>query len=295
MLATKDAAKIFSSKGINEIADGDFSLALQLAGLYQEKLAYNFSILNVLEECYKDLKKSYKFEYYIKNIIAEKILLGRHSLNTSTLLNEFRVGESRADCVIFNGITTCYEIKSEFDSVARLESQLRSYLQIFDKVNVVTTDNHIDKVLRISPEAVGVIRLGKNDRLTQIREAQLSSEDIDSDILIASLRQHEYIALTTELCRITPRSPNTEIYDECRSLLRTVGSPELRAAFCKIVKKTRRLNQSFINGLPRVLLSAAIEYRISAAAKRRLQENINIHFSKEAICTIPSSKQSVMS
>lgn len=48
------------------------------------------------------------------NVIANKILLGKHSLNTSHMLSEFRVGYNKADVVIINGTSSVYEIKSEY-------------------------------------------------------------------------------------------------------------------------------------------------------------------------------------
>lgn len=293
MLSTKDAAKIFSSKGINDVAHGDFNFLLEVASSFGDALGEVFSVEDIFQECYKRLKSNYKFEYYIKNVIAEKILLGRYSMNTATLLNEFRVGESKADSVILNGISTCYEIKSEYDSLNRLEVQLSSYLKIFDKVNVVTTEGHLGKVEKIAPESVGILRLGKNDVLTPIRPALLSSEPMDVDILMASLRRNEYLSLVGELCGEIPVSTNTGIYDECRTLLRTVDSSKLRPAFCRIVKKSRKIDKGYVECLPKSLLVAGIEYRVPVANKAQLLQNLKIHFSKETLCTIQYSRRSV--
>jgi hypothetical protein len=293
MLSTRDAAKIFSSKGINDVAHGDFDLVLKVASNFADALGEVFSVEDVFQECYRQLKSNYKFEYYIKNVIAEKILLGRYSINTATLLNEFRVGESKADSVILNGISTCYEIKSEYDSLNRLEVQLSSYLKIFDKVNVVTTEGHLHKVERIAPEAVGILRLGKNDVLTPIRPAAISTEPMDVDVLMASLRRIEYLTLVSDLCGEVPVSTNTGIYDECRRLLRTVDSCKLRSAFCRVVKKTRKIDKGYVESLPKSLLVAGIEYRVPAANKSQLLQNLKIHFSKETLCTTRSSRRNV--
>ncbi|PKG80047.1 hypothetical protein CXF80_18020 [Shewanella sp. Actino-trap-3] len=87
------------------------------------------SIVDVLKT-YATLDKHYRYEYFYKNTIANNRLLGRHSLRTAAMITEFRVGRNIADCVIFNGSSTCYEIKTEFDSLSRLDAQLDSYLQI---------------------------------------------------------------------------------------------------------------------------------------------------------------------
>ena len=80
-------------------------------------LVKEVSLVHVLDSLYSEFKKNYKCEYVYKNTIVNKILLGRHSLNTSTLISELNVGKSKADIVIFNGTSTVYEIKTELDSL----------------------------------------------------------------------------------------------------------------------------------------------------------------------------------
>ena len=45
-----------------------------------------------LDWIYNILFKNYRNEYIYKNVIANRILLGRHNLNTSHMLTEFRAG-----------------------------------------------------------------------------------------------------------------------------------------------------------------------------------------------------------
>jgi hypothetical protein len=68
-------------------------------------------------------------EYVYKTALVRNILLGRHSFQTASMLNEFRVGECKADLAILNGTATVYEVKSERDSLSRLERQLIAYLK----------------------------------------------------------------------------------------------------------------------------------------------------------------------
>ncbi|MEI9986083.1 MAG: sce7726 family protein [Aliidongia sp.] len=57
---------------------------------------------------------------FIAPSVTQKILMGKHSLRTASMLNEFRAGSCKADLVILNGTATVYEIKSERDSLTRL-------------------------------------------------------------------------------------------------------------------------------------------------------------------------------
>ncbi|MET3052232.1 sce7726 family protein [Pseudomonas alkylphenolica] len=295
MLDAKEAAKIFSSKEINAVVRGEFDFLLRVAARYEEQLGDNFVVEDVFDYCFKDISKNYKCEYYLKSLIARKILFGRHSINTATLFNEFRVGDSRADCVILNGISTCYEIKSEYDNVSRLVDQLCSYLKIFDKVNVVATESHVEKILKIAPESVGVIKLGKRDVFTQIRPALLSEDDVDVGVMMASLRRGEYVAMVKELCGFVPAATNVDIYQKCLDMLRGVESSALRKSFCRILKTSRKADVEYLSGVPKSLQIAAIEYPMSTAGRADFLQSMSVHFSKEALCITQSSKQNDMS
>ena len=137
----KYLSRIFSGPSIQTLAtDGrcDFiSSVVKSSGILDE-LRPVTTWESFFEKTYSYLFNNYRNEYVYKNAIANKILLGRHSLNTSNLLTEFRVDKSKADIVILNGTSSVYEIKSEFDSFERLEEQIRSYRKVFGFINVIT-------------------------------------------------------------------------------------------------------------------------------------------------------------
>ena len=95
-------------------------LANELLAL--EYIDSNSPIRDLFDSIFDRLtSKDYRHEFIYKSVIAHKILLGRHSLNTAVLLNEFRVGDCKADVVVINGTSNVYEIKSERDSLCRLK------------------------------------------------------------------------------------------------------------------------------------------------------------------------------
>ena len=147
----RKVAKLFTSNCLNAIANNDFS---SIEKLKIDEIAEKFDAINYLdlyERSYSFLEKNYKNEYIYKNMIARKILMGRHSLKSSVLLSEFRVGTNKADLVLINGCSTCYEIKTEYDSLIRLEDQLSSYTKLFNKVFVVCASKMITDVLHLIP------------------------------------------------------------------------------------------------------------------------------------------------
>lgn len=285
MIFIKEAARLFNSKELSRFAEGNLELLAKVAHRYQESLGDFFYAKDVFDLCYRDFGRNYKNEYFFKNIIAKKILLGRHSLNTATMLNEFRVGNNKADCVILNGASTCYEIKSEYDNLSRLQEQLSSYLKVFDKVYVVTTEKHYEKLEPSMPASVGVLQLSSRNTLTEIKRAGLSEYPVDIEILMSSLRKTEYMSIVHILFGETPKTSNAKTYDACKEMLRGANSGDIRKALCNTLKKTRKADECFIKQLPENLLAAGIEYSFSNASKSRLIHNLNITLSKEALCT----------
>lgn len=65
---------------------------------------------------------------------------------------------ARIDVAVVNCSLHGYEIKSERDTLSRLDQQLGHYANQFHYVTVVAADKHLDGVLAMSPVSVGLIR-----------------------------------------------------------------------------------------------------------------------------------------
>lgn len=55
-------------------------------------------------------------EYVYKNVLLNRIVMGRHSTRTSTAFTEVPIGDSIADFLIINGKATVYEIKTDLEA-----------------------------------------------------------------------------------------------------------------------------------------------------------------------------------
>lgn len=294
-LTVRDAARLFSSKRVTEVANGDYSYLLKVAALYKNSLNENFTAADVFQSSYTALSKEYRSEYFFKNTVAERLLLGRHSINTATVLPEFRVGRSKADCVILNGTSSCYEIKSDFDNLDRLPEQLNFYKKLFDKVFVVVGKAHLQKVIDYCQEDVGILELTTRRNLRIVRDAQAATNDIDISILMRSLRVHEYKEIASKFTTHSLDYSNTEIFKICETILTGAPSIEVRKAFNSTLKKSRKVEKNFILSLPRPLLMAGIGFKLRAEHRQSLIENLNTIFSKDALCTTQSYGASSLS
>ena len=81
----------------------------------------------LISQIYNVLREGYRNEYYYKNTLLNKLLLGIHSVNTTTALTEIPIAKSKADFVLINGKAVVYEIKTELDNFDRLENQINDY------------------------------------------------------------------------------------------------------------------------------------------------------------------------
>lgn len=149
-----------------------------------------------LEENYDVLAKSYRNEFFFKNTLFNKLVLGKYSLNTTSAFSEVIVGKSKADFVLINhNKGKVYEIKTDLDNLERLEYQLEDYSRAFSEVNVVISEKNyypVYKILKESNPSVGIIVLTKNVSLSVRKKAIENNTNLNHDVLFKILRKKEY-------------------------------------------------------------------------------------------------------
>ncbi|MCH8544220.1 MAG: sce7726 family protein [Alcanivorax sp.] len=203
-------------------------------------------------------------EYIYRAAISQKVLTGTHSLRTASMLNEFRVGSSKADLVILNGTATVYEIKSERDSLARLASQVENYKRVFAKVNVIASEGHIEGILEKVPRDVGVMCLSRRYRITTVREAVDCPARICPATVFDSLRMGEGVAILQAMGGSVPEVPNTQRYAALRDLFAALDPVALHVEMVRTLKRTRDLAPlgGFIDRLPGSLQAAGLSVSV---------------------------------
>lgn len=77
-------------------------------------------------------------------------------------------GKARADIVAVNGHVIAYEIKSDFDSINRLKTQIPEYDKNFEMNYIVVGVKYADSISTIIPDYWGII-LAKKTRLNTVR------------------------------------------------------------------------------------------------------------------------------
>ncbi|MCT9871624.1 sce7726 family protein [Paenarthrobacter aurescens] len=235
------------------------------------------SVGAVFDAAYHVLKQTgMRDEYVYRNALTEKILLGRHSLNTATMLREVRTGASKADVVVLNGTSTAYEIKSERDSLARLDNQLNSYRNVFAAVNVVASPLHVRDVLAKVPDDVGVISLSTRFTLQTEREAQNRPDRTSPLLVLELLRVDEALAILKALDINAPEVPNTQIRSELGRIFAALDPEVAHGQMVRTLKESRSQAAlaGFVGSMPSSLRAAFLGMKSDAKSRIRVKEAV---------------------
>lgn len=106
------------------------------------------------------------------------LLLAEHAgEGDSVFLEElgFCRGQVRIDLAVVNGRLHGYEIKSDRDTLKRLDRQLEIYNRILDRATLVVGERHLDEALELLPEWWGLLRIDPSSdrpRFTTIRQSR---------------------------------------------------------------------------------------------------------------------------
>ncbi len=216
-------------------------------------------------------------EYIYKAALTHRVLLGTHSLRTACMMNEFRVGDCKADMVILNGTATVYEIKSERDSLTRLERQIEAYKRVFPTVVVITGENHLESVLSITSPDVGVMRLSNRYQISTVREAVPIPERISSLAVLDAIRIDEAKEILQHLGISIPTVPNTLMRSVLRAEFAKLNPVEVHIEMTRTLKRSRNLVPltRLIEQLPSSLHAAALSVPVRKSDHDRLVGAVN--------------------
>jgi hypothetical protein len=232
-----------------------------------------------LKYTYKFMIKKYRNEYVYKNSLIN-LILKKYGTKNTVAFNEFRVGNSIADIVMFNGISRAFEIKTELDTDKRLKSQLADYKRIFKQSFIVIHESLIDKYKDIDNE-IGIIVLSINRgnvKLDILREAE-NNYIIDPYILIRSLRAEEYKDLIKRYYGYLPSMNAFSAFKICEKMILNIPSSELHQLFTlemKHRKTNMKLMPEYNSYLRQMCLSMHISKKEYIQIENLLKNNINI-------------------
>ena len=207
----------------------------------------------LISEIYCELKNNYRNEYFYKNTLLNKLLLGVHSINTTTALTEIAIAKSKADFVLINGKATVYEIKTELDNLERLSSQIDDYYKAFDHVAVVTYEKNLQqlqKALDSIDKPVGIYVLRKNGKLGTIRKPDKYIGDLDKETIFKLLRKSEYEDIIAQRYGYLPEVTQFKYYSVCKTMFLQIPIEESYLLVLRTLKKRMQLEKEEFVKIP---------------------------------------------
>lgn len=236
--------------------------------------------LDYIQFIYRELQRGYRCEYIYKNELLKWLIKEKATKNT-ILINEFHVGNSIADMVLFNGTSRAYEIKTEYDTERRLNSQLNDYKRLFKECYILVHQDLIEK-FRQEDGAVGIIALIEKPRslgLEVVREA-LPKDEIDYDVLMRSVRTQEYKNIISAYFGALPDVNSLNMFEACKSQMKDIPSDILNTLFISELKKRKSstpLLKDFIKELTQLCLSMHLSQEECDLLKDKLNKPIILY------------------
>ncbi|HQS48153.1 MAG: hypothetical protein B7Y12_08190 [Rhizobiales bacterium 24-66-13] len=273
-------SRLFSSAVVRDLATRGrsalFARLVDEAGLTRAPRP-TATVGDLFEEAFAVLRLgASRDEYVYKSVLTHKVLLGKHSLRTACMLNEFRVGSCKADLVILNGTATVYEIKSERDSLSRLERQLEAYRQVFPSVFVIAGENHVSAVMDIVGDDDGVLQLSRRHQISVVKPAIDRPDRLDPVSVFETLRATEAKSLLGDIGVKVPDVPNTLLHGVLRKHFEALDPITAHGGMVKVLKRKRDLRplSDLVDQLPRSLQPAALSVPLRKADHDRLVQAV---------------------
>lgn len=167
--------------------------------------------------------------------------LRRHHVDQDSLVVDelgLRHGKCRADIAVINGHFIGYEIKSDKDTLRRLEEQVETYSAVFDRATVIVGPDHVKGISKHIPHCWGIIAAKEGPRggihFETVRRAEKNRE-VDDFTVAQLLWRIEVVAELAErgVSGSILRQKRSILY---RELVNILDAQELRIIVRKCLK-----------------------------------------------------------
>lgn len=234
----------------------------------------NITYLKYLSNSYRKLKKNYRCEYVLKNELLNKII--SKGVN-NVVFSEFKINKSILDLAVFGEKSIAYEIKTEFDSPKRLDTQLADYQTLFDKCYIVVPQSEVNNYRLHIPSTIGVLAFAyekQNIYFKLVRKASFNKE-LDVDVLMQCLQTNEYIQIVEKYFGELPTSSHLKMFKACKEKIASIPRDQLRELFLDTIKK-RKLSRAKLYNYPRCLSQVILSMQLTDEAVELLLKKLRV-------------------
>lgn len=238
-----------------------------------------YTNIDAFESLYDMLSKKYRNEYFYKNTLLNKLLLGVHSTRTTTALTELPIGKAKADFLLINGKAVVYEIKTELDNFDRLDEQILNYYKAFDHISIVTYEASMNKLIqKYSKTPVGLCVITKKGSISQIKAPDEDRTRLSYADIFSILRKVEYESIVKQYFGALPKCSAFDYYDNCFQKFREIDLDSAYNAALQQLKKRNKVCSEYFYNMPRSLKSLGYFSNFTPSQFVRLEKNLLLPF-----------------
>lgn len=229
----------------------------------------------VFDIAYALSARSYRSEYFYKNLLVSRIIFGRHSPRTASALVEVGAGRSIADLVVLNGSSTAYEIKTDFDDFARLPAQLGDYRRSFERTYVVVSRARAEAAARQAPDDIGVLAVDARGRISERRAASSNLRHMTARALFRLLHQHEVLEVLARTLSYEQDVPSGALWDRTLELFSILPIDLAHHETTRQLRARGQLAAELAAAVPQSLRARAYDVPMSRSAAQRITHRLD--------------------
>ncbi len=267
--------RLFSSRVLKDLGNSKLppELSTVLASLGGEgQLRNGLTLSSLYNSAFRFCFRHQRVEYFYKNAVVEKLVLGRRSVRTVAAHVEMRIAGAKLDVLLAGPHMSAYEIKTDFDELARLPSQLQAYQRACRQVSVLTGERYASSVEKLMPPEVGLSVLTDRYQLRVLRPAVVNDASLSRADMLALLRRSELLELLRQLGYETTSIPNTKVYQEAITASMRMTNVAINAYVSQRLIARSAAKQALVKGLPTSLAASALAQDLTRAQVARLIE-----------------------
>lgn len=149
-------------------------LCLLFSKTFKDDVSFFGISQNNIREIFGDLAELYYHnEAFVKSQVIKTL-----KKKSGVTLYELPVINSRADVVSIGSKSIAYEIKTKYDTLDRLLKQIEDYVQVFEYVYVVCSDDKVMDVLNMVPSYIGIYSYKDQDKKLRFSLERKASRSI---------------------------------------------------------------------------------------------------------------------
>lgn len=210
---------------------------------------------SVITDFYQELMHTHRNEFFYKNESLNSLLIQNGKISSCSALTEFPVADSKTDMIFVdeNDVGIVYEIKTELDTLNRLESQIQDYYKAFPYIYVVTSSSHLQQLEQILEGTnAGIIELTSDNEFVYRKEAAYNASSLSHDVLFRILRKKEFESIVLKYFGKLPDVSDFVYYETCLELLKNLDIVLFQKETMSCLRKRNLVRdvESFTDNVP---------------------------------------------